>query len=264
LLDVSLQIVPKLVTVGSTAVFIGSSENANTFDWNYGDGSTEILNVPRSSHIYKKSGSYDVTMKVSTSDGKQTNTITRRIHVTDADTPFAIITMKRGNDEILPTPNTCNEQEAFVIDRSSPYTFSADASTNIDGQPVGLSYTWKYLGKTALTKDVSVKFDELGCMPIELTIRSNKNGKTSQTQTFVKLINLPPSLSSITVTADKIETDPVLVKVSAGNAIDPDGAIVSYLWYYWTDSDPEAQDFRVTRAPQTTFVLPKLNGKYYF
>ena len=56
----------------------------------------------------------------------------------------------------------------------------------------------------------------------------------------------------------------MIVKVSANNAKDDDGVIVSCLWYYYTDTDPEPQDFRITRVPNTTFVLPKISCKYYF
>jgi hypothetical protein len=36
------------------------------------------------------------------------------------------------------------------------------------------------------------------------------------------------------------------------------------MWYYYTDSDSEPQDYRVTVNPTTTFVLPKISGTYYF
>jgi hypothetical protein len=58
--------------------------------------------------------------------------------------------------------------------------------------------------------------------------------------------------------------DPVVVKVSALGATDLDGVIQSYLWYYYTDIDPEPQDFRATKQANTTFVLPKVTGNYYF
>jgi hypothetical protein len=59
-------------------------------------------------------------------------------------------------------------------------------------------------------------------------------------------------------------TDPVIVKVSAFGAKDLDGVIQSYLWYYYTDVDNSPQDFRATRTPNTSFVLPKITGNYYF
>ncbi len=58
--------------------------------------------------------------------------------------------------------------------------------------------------------------------------------------------------------------DPVIVNVNAINAQDPDGVITSYIWSYWTKTDSEPQGLRVTRTPQTTFVLPRIDDTYYF
>jgi hypothetical protein len=66
------------------------------------------------------------------------------------------------------------------------------------------------------------------------------------------------------VSADKTDSDPVVITVTANNAVDPDGVITSYLWYYYTDSDPEPQDFRITKTAKTAFVVPRINGKYFF
>jgi len=55
-----------------------------------------------------------------------------------------------------------------------------------------------------------------------------------------------------------------VVQVTAHAADDRDWVIQSYLWYYYTDIDPEPQDFRATKLSNTTFVLPKITGNYYF
>jgi hypothetical protein len=70
--------------------------------------------------------------------------------------------------------------------------------------------------------------------------------------------NLKPTLSSLDVQVVDGAADPVVVKISAQGAKDPDGVIQSYLWYYYTDIDPEPQDFRATKQANTTFVLPKV------
>lgn len=55
------------------------------------------------------------------------------------------------------------------------------------------------------------------------------------------------------------------MKVTALNPKDADGSITSYLWYYYSDSDVEQkQDYRITKLPTTTFVIPRVNGRYYF
>ena len=81
---------------------------------------------------------------------------------------------------------------------------------------------------------------------------------------YVKIENLAPKLSSLSVIADKLDVDPVTVTVTANNAIDDDGVITSYIWYYYTEEDPEPQDFRITRSPKTVFVLPRIGARYYF
>ena len=50
----------------------------------------------------------------------------------------------------------------------------------------------------------------------------------------------------------------VVINVTANNAVDEDGAITSYIWYYYTAEDPEPQDFRITKSPKTVFVLPRI------
>lgn len=144
-------------------------------------------------------------------------------------------------------------------------TIGAENSINVDGNNAGLSYTWKYgNNKTSSQREFSYKFDELGCFPVTLTVRSQKTGKMDTTKAYVSVQNLLPKLSSLSVTPDKLESDPVTVTVTANNAIDDDGAIVSYTWYYYTEDDPEPQDFRITRTPKTVFVLPRITGKYFF
>jgi PKD repeat protein len=127
-----------------------------------------------------------------------------------------------------------------------------------------MSYTWKYGSRNSSQRDFSYKFDELGCFPVTLTVRSKKNGAQSITQSYVKVENIAPKLSSLSILTDKIDADPVMVTVTANNAVDEDGVISSYIWYYYTQEDPEPQDFRITRSPKTVFVLPRIGAKYYF
>jgi hypothetical protein len=97
-----------------------------------------------------------------------------------------------------------------------------------------------------------------------LTVKSQTKGTTHKIKRYVKVVNLAPTLSHIDVQVVDGESDPVVVKVTAHGATDKDGVIQSYLWYYYTDIDPEPQDFRATKLANTTFVLPKITGNYYF
>jgi hypothetical protein len=69
---------------------------------------------------------------------------------------------------------------------------------------------------------VSYKFDELGCFPVVLTVTSKDNKATSTIRKWIKVVNLPPKLSTLQVSAKSLETDPVIVNVKAIGAQDPD------------------------------------------
>ena len=128
-----------------------------------------------------------------------------------------------------------------------------------------MTYSWKIgYDKFISGRDTTYRFTELGCFPVKLTVRSDKNGATHTTDTWVRVQNLKPTLSTLDISVQNQEADPVIVSVVANGAQDPDGVIQSYLWYYYTDTDPDPQDFRSTIVPNTTFVIPKITGNYYF
>jgi hypothetical protein len=81
---------------------------------------------------------------------------------------------------------------------------------------------------------------------------------------YVKIENELPTFTQIDITPQDMSKDPVVLNVSLRNAKDPDGVIQSYLWYYYTNTDPEPQGFRVTNVPSTSFVMPKVTNDYYF
>lgn len=263
LLSIRLITSPKIVQAGSSISLIADSREAQTFEWQFGDGETDTSTTGRVSHVYKKAGTYSVNLTVH-GRNSDSNSISRKVYVMDSTSPFAIITLKRDNDEIMPTPDACDGKEAFVIDRARAITMSAENSVNTDGTSQGIAYTWKYGNRNSSQKDFSYKFDELGCFPITLSVRSQKTGAQDTARAYVKVENLSPKLSSLSIVSDRIDTDPVMVNVTANNAVDEDGIITSYIWYYYTEEDPEPQDFRITRSPKTVFVLPRIGAKYYF
>lgn len=263
LLSIRLIISPRIIQVGSPISLIADSKEAQTFEWQFGDGETDTSTTGRMNHTYKKAGTYSVNVTVR-GRNSDSNSISRKVYVTDSTKPFSIITLKRDNEEIIQTADSCDGKEAFVIDRAKAVTMSAGNSVNTDGTNQGIAYTWKYGNRNSSQKDFSYKFDELGCFPITLSVRSQKTGAQDTAHEYVKVENIPPKLSSLSVVADKLTADPVTVTVTANNAVDEDGAIVSYIWYYYTAEDPEPQDFRITRSPKTVFVLPRIGAKYYF
>lgn len=155
-------------------------------------------------------------------------------------------------------------QEGYRISRLSSITISGQDSANIDGTNSNLTYSWKVDQKVSSAQTLPFSFDELKCAKVQLSVRSNQNGATATRTVWMDVRNLPPTLSGLNISSVDTMKDPVVVNVEAVNATDPDGVVTSYIWYYWTQTDSEPQEMRVTRTPQTTFVLPGINDKYYF
>lgn len=179
---------------------------------------------------------------------------------------MAIITTTNTSDSVIEEKGACGGKDALVINRADTTNLDGSNSINVDGTTSGLTYTWKYFGRVKTTSSISEKFEELGCFPIELTVRSTKNGATNTATQYIKLANNPPVLTSLSTSVDsgKKDSQKVIVRVTANGARDPDGVITSYIWYYKTASDQEPQNTQISTKPEITFVLPNIQEKYYF
>ena len=94
--------------------------------------------------------------------------------------------------------------------------FQGSESVNIDGETSGLDFSWKIGNNKFFTSNsVQFRFDELGCFPVKLTVTSQDNKRSHSVQSYVQVENLKPTLSSITVSPSDINSDPVVVQVSA-------------------------------------------------
>lgn len=267
LLSANILITPRVSPLGTIINFIGQSPNASFFQWNMGDGSPIISGSKKIvQYAYKKTGVYDVTMTVSNANNSESNQITRRIFITDAGAPYAMISISNGSNTAYYDKAACGGSGATIVNRSETTTFDAQKSINIDGSNSDLTYTWDYFGKTNTSPTINEKLGEIGCYPIRLTVRSNKNGAVHSSTEYVSIKNQPPELTNISHSVDSTKKDSqkVLVRVMANGALDPDGVITSYVWYYTTESDPEPQNIQITQKPEITFVLPNITEKYYF
>ena len=264
-LSVEVFAFPRVIQREGFIKFVAESPEADIFEWDFGDWAKKWWATETITHTYNTSGSFEVKLKVTDKDGN-TNTYNKTVYVWDSSVPVAVADVSMNTQEIPEFDgNACNGKWAYVIDRTSNMKFDAKESINIDGTIRNLEYSWRVgNSKFASSTSVSHKFDELGCFPVKLTVKSNTNSKTDVKLMWVDVRNTLPELTSISVDLTNPDGDPLVVNVSAQWAEDPDGVIQSYLWYYYTDVDSEPQDFRSTVKPNTTFVLPKITGNYYF
>lgn len=266
-LSVNMNIVPRAAPLGTMVSFQAISPKAAFYEWNPGDGSPSINGqMDNIDHIYKKTGIYSATLTVKNFDGSETNSISRKVYVTDTSNPFALIDVKNASSSTIEDETACGEGWAYLVNRSEGTTLDGSNSIDIDGNNGGLTYTWRYLDRLKTGPTISEKFTELGCFPVELTVKSTKNGASHTSKRFIQIKNIAPKITSVSTKIDqnKKSTQKVVVNVSADGARDEDGVITSYIWYYQTASDNEPQDIKITQSPTTTFVLPNVTEKYTF
>ncbi|MDD5770218.1 MAG: PKD domain-containing protein, partial [Candidatus Gracilibacteria bacterium] len=262
ILSVELFTFPRVIQRNGYVRFVASSPNAKIFEWDFGDGENKSGNSNKAEHIYKKSGVFNIKLTVKDSAG-DSNQVVKTVYVGESNNVLSVISADYTSTEVPIFDDSACENGAYLVDRIKTVNFKGGESINTDGTTAGLSYSWKIGNKYLTAMNTKYKFDELGCFPIKLTVKNSK-GIIDTSQTWVKVINLKPILTSLNIQVQDETKDPVIVSVSALGTKDPDGVIQSYLWYYYTDSDVEPQDFRITALPATTFVLPKITGNYYF
>jgi PKD repeat protein len=264
LLSVRYSASPKVARAGQSVTIFVDAPKASIFEWTFGDGTNDTTTTGRATHQYKTAGAYNVTVRVREGNTKGENSINRTVHVVGANSPFAYIGLTQDAQTLYEQSGQCSGRPAYVVNRATPVEFTGMESINANGLNTDLEYVWKYGdNKSSSQGSYSYKFDELGCTPVTLTVVDKKTNRRQTSTTYVRVVNLPPEFTTIAISANT-DKDPVVVNVSATNAQDRDGVIVSYLWYYYTDNDPEPQDFRITQAPNTSFVIPKVTGTYYF
>lgn len=256
---------PRVIQRESFIRFVAESPEAEIYEWDFGDGSKQGGSTDSINHTYKESGSFDVKLTVIDADNKR-NTFIKTVYVGESDSPVAVLNVNSDNNEFIKyDANACSGQGAFLASRVSALRFDALESINVDGSTSGLEYSWKIgNSKFATSTSINHKFDEIGCFPVKLTVKSKKTGRVSTRQVMIDISNQLPVVSTLDIQIENEEADPLIVNVSALGAKDPDGVIQSYLWYYYTDTDSTPQDFRSSVKPNTTFVLPKITGQYFF
>lgn len=107
-LSVNMNIVPRAAPIGSLVSFQAIAPKAAFFEWNPGDGSAPVNGqMDNIDHIYKKTGIYSATLTVKNFDGSETNSITRKVYVTDSNTPFALIDVKNASSSVIEDMDAC-------------------------------------------------------------------------------------------------------------------------------------------------------------
>lgn len=144
------------------------------YRWNFGDGSSEILDI-YPEHIYSKSGTYTITLTVVDNDGRSSTETTTATISAISDVPPV---------PVLNAPNSSNVNELII--------FGASSSYDTDGTIV--NYTWNF-GDGSVGYGVSAGhiYPAAGTYTVMLTV-TDDDGDSTDTLTSVT-VNAPPEES---------------------------------------------------------------------
>ncbi len=145
----------------------------NGWSWTFGDGGTSAIQNP--THVYAISGTYTVTLSVTTVNGCK-SPVPDTIIVTIAAAPIA--------DFTLPG-NTC-------LPGASP--IFVNTTTISDGTGNQITYVWSFGTDTSYAKDPTFVFPGTGPYDIKLTATSNQGCTDSKTQQYSAIFAKPAAV----------------------------------------------------------------------
>jgi uncharacterized delta-60 repeat protein len=193
------------VTFSSTSSVAGGSIVRTEWDFGEGfhDGPAQI------SHTFTSSGSHDVFLRVTGSDG-QTATVTRQVAVANR-APLA----------------------AFGFAPSAPKTgesvaFDGSGSSDPDGSLVG--YAWEFGdGASGSGAGPSHVYAQAGSYTVKLTV-TDDDGATASVSRTVAVANRAPSAAFGFAPGDPGTGE--AVSFDGSGSSDPDGSVVAYAWEF--------------------------------
>lgn len=242
--------------------FVGYSENAVAYEWDFGDmtpviSGDMISNKTETSHTFSQAGNYDVRLSVFDREDNE-NSIKRRIVIGEANSPIAVISLKIDGNEIY------DLSQPIEVNRKSVLGFNAERSLNVDGTGRRLAYQWNFgdtkqsTNKIASHTYASLSPADPGYFTASLKVLDqNDLTRTSTAEVQINVIGELPTMQAFTAVPQQGDlTTPVRIKLDAIGANDPDGTIVKYLWWYFNENDTETTlGHTITQTPQAYITI---------
>ena len=287
-------VVPIATPWGNPMNFVvKSNQPIVNYQWDFADKDTRTIQTDKISHTYQKAGIYKVVLKVSWADGME-NEVSKSVFVGEKNYPVAGFTILDKASNIQTQNDECADLEswnamvpAYRIDRYSDFTVDPSLSVNTKGEKLWLQYFFQPKNDEIFKQDIfKYKFNELGCTYIDMTAEDTTISKSDKVRIYFKVVNALPRLDNVVLFFPQYGNqigvgfsennakdifndtyDPLIVKVSATNAVDPDGFISYFKWYYYYKDDPSRPiETKITPGtiPYVFFSLPRIPGEFVF
>jgi len=273
---------------------VRSNEPIINYQWDFGDGTKNSLQVANITHVYRKTGVYTVKLSVDGANGNR-NEVSRLVFIWEKDYPVAGFVVYDKQGVAFTQNTTCTdidsdaseEAAAYQIDRYQDIKVDPSLSVNSKWAATDLAFYfqpgWKEIYKQT---DFSYKFDEMWCQFIDLTAEDTAVWKNSKVRVWFKVVNALPRLDNVVLLFPQYGNemgvgfnenqvkdifndtfDPLIVKVSATMPVDPDGNISYFKRYYYYKDDPNrVLETKITpsNVPYAFFSLPRIAGEFMF
>lgn len=260
----------------------------------FGDWETARVQTNKISHVYKKVWVYNVKLEVADANGMQ-NEVSEMVFIGDKDSPIAAYKVLDKQSTVMLQNDICEftvwsnvvQYPAYKVDRYKDFRIDTSDSVNAKWEKTNLSFYFQPKNAEIYKQNqFTYKFDELGCSYVDLSVEDGSLNKTARDRVWFKVYNALPQINNIVLTYPQYgnemwvwfqennvkdifnsNLDPLIVKVSVTNPLDPDGFISYYKWYYYYKDDPTRQiEMKITPSdiPYVFFSLPKMPGEFMF
>ncbi len=287
-------VVPVATPWGNPMNFIvKSNQPILNYQWDFADADTRTIQTDKIAHTYQKAGIYKVVLKVSWSDGME-NEVSKNVFVGEKTYPVAWFTVidktsniQTQNDECPDLDSSGNVVPAYRIDRYQDFTVDPSLSVNTKWEKEWLQYFFQPQNNEIFKQEVfKYRFNELWCTYIDFTAEDTTISKSNKVKIYFKVVNALPRVDNLVLFFPQYGNeigvgfsennakdifndtfDPLIVKVSATNPLDPDGFISYFKWYYYYKDDPSRTlETKITPGtiPYVFFSLPRVPGEFMF
>ena len=268
------------------------------YEWDFGNGTPSRTTTDNKWEVkYDKVWSYNVKVKV-IGNNEDINEVTEKVFIWEKDSPIIWYEIRDNSNHVIKQNDKCIVTEsnstwtltydAYRIDRQASFTINTSQSVNAQWSRNNLKYYFQLKNDEILqNQNFSHKFNSLWCQYVDFTLEDSALWKVTKERIWFKVVNALPLIKNVTLsypqygneigiwfkqsssTNDIFSSwiDPIIVKVTAEGAMDTDGTISYFKWYYYPKSNPnKILDTRITpwTIPYAFFSVPRQAWEFMF
>ncbi len=282
---------PKAIERWKDIIFVAkANKDILNYDWDFWDWITRSIQSNNIKHKYEEAWTYQVSL-IATTKNWETNKISTLVFAWEKNKPIAAYKVKDKLLNIIRQKETCQidwedweliDVPAYSVERYEDFNVDILDSVNVKWKKQNLKSYFQPNWEEIYTKqNFKYHFNDLGCKYIDIFVEDTDANKNDSKRIWFKVFNWLPTIekvelafpqygnevwiwfqneqSKVNILSDT-KFDPLIVKVEAIGANDPDWSISYYTRYYYDKNNPDhIFESRISpgSAPYAYFSLPK-------